>query len=194
MDVRTLAQIQILDLEGNRVPLGDEWRDWPAVVVWLRHFGCMFCKEQAKAFRTVRGEIEDLGARLVFVGNGEVRWARGFADEYCEGCRVLTDPQLSSYRAIGARRGGRSMLDPRILRNGVRALLHGNPQTRILGPAGQQGGVLVVLPGDEVAYAYLSEIAGDHPPAAEVLAALRAAVERRADLQGRAARRAPVTS
>jgi hypothetical protein len=35
--------------------------------------------------------------------------------------------------------------------------------------------VLVVLPGDRVAYSHLSRHAGDHPPTEEVLVAVRAA-------------------
>ena len=32
--------IQLLDLSGNPVELGDYWRDGPAVLVFLRHYGC----------------------------------------------------------------------------------------------------------------------------------------------------------
>jgi hypothetical protein len=51
----------------------------------------------------------------------------------------------------------------------------------VQGDAWQLGGVLVVRKGGEVAYRHLSAEAGDHPPVADVLAALGAA--------GRAARR-----
>lgn len=42
----------------------------------------------------------------------------------------------------------------------------------IQGDAFQNGGVLVVRPGGEVAYRYISEVSGDHPPVADVLAAI----------------------
>jgi hypothetical protein len=34
-----LAEIELLDHTGNRVRLGDLWRDGAVVLVWLRHYG-----------------------------------------------------------------------------------------------------------------------------------------------------------
>jgi hypothetical protein len=169
-----LAGCRVIALSGEVVRLGDEWRDRPAVVVWLRHFGCLLCKEQAAAFRGRGQEIEALGAGLVFVGNGELTWARQFEAEECRGCRVLTDPALDSYWAIGARRGWRSTIGPAGLAAGIRAFRHGFRQSGVRGVPDQQGGVYVMLPGDRAAYAYVSGSAGDHPPIDAVLDALRA--------------------
>jgi len=34
-----LAEIVLPDQEGNDVRLGDLWKDGPAALVWLRHYG-----------------------------------------------------------------------------------------------------------------------------------------------------------
>jgi hypothetical protein len=34
-----LGHVTLVDLEGNDVRLGDVWRERPAVLVWLRHYG-----------------------------------------------------------------------------------------------------------------------------------------------------------
>ncbi len=34
-----LGQVTVLDLDGNEVKLRELWRDRPAVLVWLRHYG-----------------------------------------------------------------------------------------------------------------------------------------------------------
>jgi hypothetical protein len=34
-----LADVVLPDQDGNDVRLGDLWRDRPAVLVWLRHYG-----------------------------------------------------------------------------------------------------------------------------------------------------------
>jgi prostamide/prostaglandin F2alpha synthase len=34
-----LADIVLPDQDGNDVRLGDLWRDGPAALVWLRHYG-----------------------------------------------------------------------------------------------------------------------------------------------------------
>jgi hypothetical protein len=41
MDTRALGAATVLDTDGAAVPLAAEWADRPAVVVWLRHFGCV---------------------------------------------------------------------------------------------------------------------------------------------------------
>ena len=46
MDTRALGAATVLDTAGERVRLADQWADHPAVIVWLRHFGCVFCREQ----------------------------------------------------------------------------------------------------------------------------------------------------
>jgi len=171
-----LADCRVTDLSGAPVRLGDEWRERPAVVVWLRHYGCILCKEQAAGFRERRPEVEALGAALVFVGSGEPDAARQFEVGHCPGCRVLSDPMLDSFQAVGARRGWWSTLRPAALAAGIRAFRRGFRQSAVRGVPDQQGGVYVLLPGDRVAYAYLSGSAGDHPPIDGVLDALRASV------------------
>ena len=126
--------------------------------------------------RGEQADIEALGARLAFVGSGTAAQARDFQAERAPGCTVLTDPQAQSYRAIGARHGIISTLHPRMIRASLRARRSGAHQTRVAGRPLQQGGVVVMLPGDRVAWSYISRHAGDHPDPAEVIAALRESV------------------
>jgi len=180
MDVRALSQVTVLGADGAQVRLGSAWSDRPAVVVWLRHFGCLFCREQAAEMRDRRAEIESMGGRLVFVGNGGVRYARAFQTEFAPDVTVLTDPELRSYRAIGARHGVLNTIGPRAWAAGIRALRSGARQTRVKGHPFQQGAVMVFAPGDRLLYSYISRAAGDHPPLDQVMAALGSASERRA--------------
>jgi hypothetical protein len=38
-DLQRLAATPVLDLAGEKVPLGSLWRERPVVLVFLRHFG-----------------------------------------------------------------------------------------------------------------------------------------------------------
>jgi AhpC/TSA antioxidant enzyme len=172
IDVRRLGSTAVLDVDGATVRLGSLWSDRPAVLVWLRHFGCLFCKEQTAEFRARANDIQGSGARLAFIGNGGVRYAGGFRDEFCPECTVLTDPELTSYKLIGARGGLVNTLGPQAWAAGIRAFRRGARQQKTQGHPFQQGGVLVVAPGDRVAYSYLSKAAGDHPQVDEVIAAI----------------------
>jgi len=173
MDVRALFAARVLDLDGRPVRLATLWMSSPVVAVWLRHFGCLYCAEQARDFAAARGDIEALGGRLALIGNGSAAHARAFRERLAPGCDVYTDPGLDSYRAIGARHGVWSTVSPSSWRHALRALRRGARQRRVQGHPFQQGGVAVVARGGRIAYAYISESAGDHPSVSTVLDALR---------------------
>jgi peroxiredoxin len=174
INVHAVGDATVLDPDGATVRLGDLWSERPAVLVWLRHFGCLFCKEQTEEFRVRALDIERKGATLAFIGNGGPRYARGFRDEFCSDCTVLTDPDLATYKLIGARSGVLNTLGPQAWGASIRAVARGARQQRTQGSPFQQGGVLVMTPGDTVVYAYLSKAAGDHPPVDDVIAAIPA--------------------
>ena len=117
--------------------------------------------------------IRERGAELVLVGNGDRRFARAFRDELGIAAPVYVDTGRRAYRALGMRRGVGSPLGAiATVGHAARAWKAGFRQTSVQGDAWQLGGVLVVRPGGEVAYRYLSQAAGDHPPVADILAAL----------------------
>ena len=122
-----------------------------------------------------RAEIESQGARLLFIGSGSPRQAADFASERCPGVPIYSDPSTATYRALGATRGIASTLGPTAVRAGLRAARQGFRQGATRGNPWVQGAVLVVGPGDRVGYRFLSRHSGDHPPTAQVLAALREA-------------------
>jgi hypothetical protein len=173
MDIRALSAATVQDATGGPVRLSEAWDEHPAVVVWLRHFGCVFCREHVFEVRAARPDIEALGGRIVFVGNGTPRAAGWFQQRFAADSTVLTDPDLVTYAAIGARSGLLSTLGPKAWGAGLRAFRSGARQSSTKGHGFQQGGVLVIAPGNDVVYRHVSSAAGDHAPLGEVLAALR---------------------
>lgn len=117
-------------------------------------------------------KIRRRGAELVIVGNGRPEHAADFRDSEKVRSPLYVDPELKAYAAAGLKRGLRQSVNLSVARNAVRALMAGKRQGATQGDPWQQGGVFVIRPGDEVAYAYVSEAAGDHPPIEDVLAAL----------------------
>jgi hypothetical protein len=118
-------------------------------------------------------QIRAGGAELHLVGNGNLRFGQAFRDEFAITSPVWIDTARETYKALGMKRGVASTLLASF-RNRARAAKSGFRQGWVKGDAWQLGGVLVVRPGGEVAYRYLSDAAGDHPPVEELLAALRA--------------------
>ncbi|MFZ2490632.1 MAG: peroxiredoxin-like family protein [Thermoanaerobaculia bacterium] len=116
--------------------------------------------------------IREKGASLQLVGIGAPAVIRAFRDETGVTAPIFADPTFATYRALGMRRGLGTFLSLSLLRHAIRALRAGYRNRSIQGDAMQHGGVLVVRPGGEVAYRYISKTAGDHPPVKEVLGAL----------------------
>lgn len=126
--------------------------------------------------RGTKGDIERLGAHLVFIGSGAPPFARNFRQEYVPDCDVYSDPSGRTYEVIGARRGLWSTFSPGAVWAAIRAFRRGFRQGKTQGRALVQGGVVVALPGDRIAWSYLSRHAGDHPTPEAVVAGLRRAV------------------
>lgn len=126
----------------------------------------------------VKDDIEAAGARLVFLGTGAPAFAKDFQQERVPGIPVYSDPSGRTYDALGAKHGLTVTLGPGTISAGKRAREKGFRQGRTQGKALQLGGVAVILPGDRVAWSYLSRFAGDHPESEAVVDAVRAAVAR----------------
>lgn len=176
LDLHALGARAVVDLRGQSRQLGSLWRNQPTVLVWLRHFGCLFCKEQAALIAPERDRIVAGGGRLAFVGHGGLDRAQAFHDEHVPHCAVFTDPSAYTYRALGATDGLLGTVTG-FARHGLRAVRSGHTQTSIQGRPFLNGGVLVAGPGPILHRLHISREAGDHPPVPEVLAALSEAVE-----------------
>jgi peroxiredoxin len=182
-DASMLEDVVLQDHEGVSVRLGDIWRDRPAVLAFVRHFGCVFCRDQAVRLHRLRDDFEAAGVRLVMVGHGTPEMAAAFRRAQGVDLPVLVDPERHIYEVIGAKVATLpELIGPRQVLAGLRASIksrtrQGNiavHQGRIIGHAAQLGGVLVIAPDGSIRYAHLSETASDYPSAREVLAAARA--------------------
>jgi hypothetical protein len=169
-----LDPIVVFDPDGRLVRLGELWADRTAVLVFVRHFGCLFCKQQIAAISPFLDRIRSSGAELAVIGHGTIEEARAFRDEQKMVVPLLTDPSRQSYCALQMRRGLASSLAPAVLVRGLRALGAGFRQSRVAGDPLQQGGVVVIAPGGVERFRFISRDAGDHPTPAQILSALQA--------------------
>jgi hypothetical protein len=115
--------------------------------------------------------FQRVNAQLVVIGNGPAKFILPFREATRYTGPLYTDPTLKTHGILGFKKGLASLvgLDP--LKAGMRALGTGYLQKGVQGPPLQQGGVLVVGPGNFVHYLYRSKKAGDHPSMAEILEA-----------------------
>jgi peroxiredoxin len=74
----------------------------PALLVFLRHFGCTFCREAVCEIEKIRPNIESLGTNLAFVHlSNEDRARKFFAPHHFEDIPRFADPDGRLYEAFG---------------------------------------------------------------------------------------------
>jgi peroxiredoxin len=174
MHLRDLANIELLNHKGRPVFFGDLWREQPAVIAFVRHFGCLFCFEQVAEMVEVSAEIRRWGGRFCVVGNGTPLHARVFMDEARLEADVFTDPARLVYAGLEMRHGVFTTWNPTTTQHARRAYARGFRQRGVRGDRWQQGGALVVATDGSVAFLQRFAVAGERTD----LADLRRAVER----------------
>jgi hypothetical protein len=138
----------------------------PLLVVFVRHFGCTFCREAMRDLGKLRQQIEgEKGLRLVLVHMSPVRYAAEQLETYgLAGIHQISDPEQSLYRAMGLKRGTFSQLFGwKMWKEGFRAgVLEGLWVGRERGDGFQMPGYFVLKAG-EIVEQYLPQNAADHP-------------------------------
>jgi hypothetical protein len=71
----------------------------PMLLIFLRHFGCSFCRQAISDVADLRGELDRRGVRPVFVHLGTPERAKPFFDYYGIGdVERVSDPEAAVYR------------------------------------------------------------------------------------------------
>jgi peroxiredoxin len=71
----------------------------PVLLVFLRHFGCSFCRQAISDVADLRGELDKRGVRPVFVHLGTPERAKPFFDYYGIGdVERVSDPEAKVYQ------------------------------------------------------------------------------------------------
>ena len=71
----------------------------PVLLVFLRHFGCSFCRQAISDVADLRGELDRRGVRPVFVHLGTPERAKPFFDYYGIGdVERVSDPEAKVYQ------------------------------------------------------------------------------------------------
>lgn len=83
----------------------------PVLLVFLRHFGCVFCKEALDDLSARRSDFKKAGINLVFVHMADDETAQEyFARFNLDGVEYVCDPSQRYYAAFGLHRGTFSQL------------------------------------------------------------------------------------
>ena len=170
-----------VDVVLTRVPdatparLSALWQSGPAALVFLRHFGCIFCREQVAQLHQDAAEFarRRVTIALITVGSPDDTDAFFRERDLPSHFLALADPEKRAYQAYGLTRASTSELfAPQVWAKGFRAALHGHFIGMPKGDPFQMPGLFLVDTAGVVRYAHRHRDAGDNPPNAELFAAL----------------------
>lgn len=136
----------------------------PALVIFLRSFGCTFCREAMADISRVQREIRAAGAGIVFVhGAGADEAAPWFEKYGLTGATAISDPELTHYRAFGlGRTEAGALVDPRIWMRGAACAMSHGFGSQSMEMMRQLPGVFIVQ-GGEVLAEYRHRSPADRP-------------------------------
>jgi peroxiredoxin len=78
----------------------------PVMLVFLRHFGCVFCREALAELSAMRSVIESNGTELIFVHMAENKVADDYFIQYkLPNVKHVSDPECLFYKSFGLTKG-----------------------------------------------------------------------------------------
>ena len=112
MEFRPLSEDSFLESDFNMVEtnkgirLSELANQKPVLLVFLRHFGCTFCRETLKDLKRNKKEIEESGKELVLVHMSTTTEALKFLSKYdLQDEHLISDINRDLYHYFGLRRG-----------------------------------------------------------------------------------------
>jgi peroxiredoxin len=98
------------DTSGEPRHLADYWAHGPAIVIFMRHFGCSCLMERWEGLKVELSDYEAAGARVVAICQAEPERARAVAERRAYRFPLLCDPGFEAYRAYGLLEGQPSQI------------------------------------------------------------------------------------
>jgi AhpC/TSA antioxidant enzyme len=141
--------------------LRDQLGERATLLVFLRHFGCAFCRETIADLRAAAAAPGY--PPVLFFFRGTPMEGRVFMRRYWPEVRAVADPELFFYEAFGVDRGGLlQMFGPGVLAAGLRARRKGFGNEERSGDIYRMPGAFLVQ-GERVLWQHRYRHAGDHP-------------------------------
>lgn len=135
------------------------------LLVFLRHFGCTFCREALKDLSSKKESYEKDGVHLIFVHMADPAEAESYFLKYhLENAEHVSDPECRFYSSLGLGKGSFSQLfGLRVMMRGVEAgIINGHGIGRQIGDGFQMPGVFLVQNGI-IRERFVHQFASDRP-------------------------------
>lgn len=93
--------VRLLTPLGQSFELSEAWSSGPAVLIFLRHFGCGCAWERAQRLASELSRLNEAGAEILCIGQGDPQRTWRFREQAGITCPVLSDEGGRAYQAFG---------------------------------------------------------------------------------------------
>lgn len=97
--------LALVDTSGRARRLSEFWRERPALLLFMRHFGCSCLAERWEKLKDELPAFRESGAEVVAITQGEPERAAAVAKRRGYDFTVLSDPDRESYAVYGLPQG-----------------------------------------------------------------------------------------
>jgi peroxiredoxin len=147
--------------------LRDQIGERQTLFVFLRFFGCVFCRETVTDLRQISEKDPDY-PQVLFISESGSTEARAFLRRYWPTAATISDSDKSLYSAFGVGKGSVwKMFGPGVFSSGLRAKTKGHQSGHVDGDIWRMPGVFLVA-GDKILWQHEFRHAADHPDFARI--------------------------
>ena len=152
------APLTVVTLDtGESKDLSEFYKEKPLILVFLRHFGCIFCREQIAELRQFKAE------NIVLVCMGRIQETQEFKRKMEIPQTMVSDPNKLLYEAFALRRGSfGQVLSPTLTRKSIRLLKGGHRMGMLKGDPWMLAGVFRIEPDGDVSFAHYATDISDN--------------------------------
>ena len=144
----------------------------PVLIVFLRHFGCTFCREALSDLSKKQETFKNQQVKLVLVHMSDTLTAQKYFDKYqLKDFFSISDPECQFYKKFGLAKGTTNQLfGLRVWMRGVEAaVIEGHGMGPMMGDGFQMPGVFLIQNG-EIRDKFIHQLSSDRPDYGKIIA------------------------
>lgn len=144
----------------------------PVLLVFLRHFGCIFCRQALNEIGKKQDDFKKNNTEIIFVHMSDMETANEYFEQFgLGGTKSISDPETKIYRMFGLVKGSFTQLyGLSVWAKGIKTMATEGIgfSTKQIGDSFQMPGIFVIHKGEFV-YSYYHKQISDKPDYSKII-------------------------
>ncbi|XP_072006966.1 peroxiredoxin-like 2C isoform X2 [Engystomops pustulosus] len=177
-DLELAAPCLVRDQHGRSYEFGDLYRDKKAIIIFVRNFLCYTCKEYVEDLAKIpKSYLQAADVKLIVIGQSSYQHIKHFCTLTGYGHEIYVDADREIYNKLGLKKGesssssGSPHIKSNMITGSIKSIWRAmtSPAFDFQGDPAQQGGALIVGPGNRVHFLHRDMNRYDQVPISNLL-------------------------